>query len=161
MHTHSLVVDKLRCNIFCILKNTSHNSICQIYKTLYYIFVNWSNLWNTILYFCEPQEAVKFMHHGKRHRLSTADIDHALRAQNIEVFCVCSYTTIPFRIIPFRLSGYLTCCNFFQSKNFLIYENFINFDCLIFYKVKSNMNFKKKKIFNSGFLVQVKFLILL
>lgn len=149
MHTNLLVVDKLRCNIFCILKSTSHNLFGQSYKT------------RTILYFCEPQEAVKFMHHGKRHRLSTADIDHALRAQNIEVFCVCSYTTIPFRIIPFRLSGYLTCCNFFQSKNFLIYENFINFDCLIFYKVKSNMNFKKKKIFNSGFLVQVKFLILL
>lgn len=83
------------------------------------------------------------MHHGKRHRLSTADIDHALRAQNIEVFFVCSYTTTPFRIIPFYLSSYLTCCNFFQNRNVLKYENFINFDCLVFYKVKSNMNLKK------------------
>lgn len=86
------------------------------------------------------------MHHGKRHRLSTADIDHALRAQNIEVFFVCSYTTIPFRIISFCLSSYLTCCNFFQNRNVLIYENFINFDCLVFYKVKSNMNFKKNQL---------------
>lgn len=45
------------------------------------------------------QEAVKFMQHGKRQRLSTADFDNALRVQNIEpLYGFHSLDHVPFRL---------------------------------------------------------------
>lgn len=55
------------------------------------------------------QDAAKFMHHAKRLKLSTTDIDHALKVKNIEA-SVCFYCYV------FSVTAYVKLLDWFPTS---------------------------------------------